>query len=173
MKAMRRKILLSVIGLTAAIAAIFALNHVQERRQEMNQFFGADAAWFLTFADKTIDFCKIQGWMPSVEIPQDLGSLSISPSGRYAVRDLNEINPEQYGLAIVDNTLSKVVIAAPHDSGDTEVKWIHDEKYAVILHGVTMDDDFGTARIYVGNLSTGKIIYLADSTRSNCFEGGW
>lgn len=173
MKTMRRKIFLSVIGLTAAIAAIYALIHVQKRRQEMNQFFGADAAWFLTFADKTIDFCKMQGWIPSVENPQDLGSLTFSPSGRYAVRDLNEINPEQYGLAIVDHTLSKVVIAAPHDSGDTEVKWDPDEKYAVILHGVAMDDDMNTAKIYVGNLSTGKIIYLAASTRSNCYEGGW
>lgn len=173
MKPFRRKIFLAALGLTAATAVANTLIFAQKRRQEMAQFFGTDAAWILPYADKTVDFCKMQGWIPSVEIPHDRSFLTSSPSGRYAVKDLNEIKPEQYGLAIIDQALSKVAIAAPHDSGDTEVKWRPDEKYAVILHGLAMDDDLGTARIYVGNLATGKIIYLADSTRSNCHEGGW
>ena len=173
MRSFRRKIFIAALSLTSATAVASVLISVQKRRQEMAQFFGTDAAWIAPYADKTVDFCKIQEWIQSVEIPHGRSFLTSSPSGRYAVKDLNEIKPEQYGIAIIDQTLSKVAIAAPHDSGDTEVKWRPDEKYVVILHGVAMDDDIGTARIYVGNLATGKTIYLADSIRSNCHDGGW
>ncbi len=164
---------LKAIGVFALGIIGFILLLRYQRHQELLNFFTIDHRWSRLYADRKLNFCEIKEWSSSVEGPKDLAVLDMSPSGRYLVKDLHKLSADHFGLAIEDGPSGKNVIVMPQANGGSEVRWSADERYAVILQGVESDNDLGTARIFLGNLANGEIIYLADSTRSNCAEGGW
>lgn len=169
----RRKIMTIGFGVLTLGVIGHTLFFKYQRHQALVAFFASDLAWAKPYADKTVNFCAVKEWRPSIESHQDRTLVDMSPSRRYVVRDLHKLSSDHFGLAIVEDASGKTAIIMPQTTGNSEVRWSADERYAVILQGVDMDNDLGVAKIYVGNLANGQIIYLADSTRSNCTEGGW
>ncbi len=167
----RRKLLYFIILAGLFIPAYSMISSALKQR-ELLLFFSEDPQWGKTFAEKEFDFCKFEQWPSSLRIKLEDQFVFTSPKQQFAALQVESSVPNSSNTEIVDLVSKKVALAFPYNSGSSEVKWGPEEKYSIALLGVSKDD-LSDAEIHIGNLRTGKTMFLRTEAVSSCDNPPW
>ena len=165
MKRSKKLILIFIIvGLFMAVFFFHRKAKLISRQNRIEDFFGtnADLQWARKFLGRDIDFCT-QQWS---ETDSDNW---VSSTGKYqAERPKGEWDASVFVIHDLQEKRIAMTIPSEWPPYGSQLKWILNDRYVLIIRTPSHDDDFVTPRIDIGNLSTGQIIYFVDAIESEC-----
>ena len=159
----------SIIGLKALV-----------RHREIRTFFqeADQLAWAQKYLDQKINFCDAPWQHMRVEKNQS-GERYVSPSGQFTVKIYTNASFEETFDLIETNGQSAPFTFSfswdPKGGGlnSSNFKWIQNERYLAFRKPLTIDNDWGTSKIYIYDLKLGGVIYLGDSEFYDCESRNW
>ena len=150
------------------------------RHQEVNRFFREtdDLEWAQQYLDKIVNFCDAP-WEHSQELIDSKSHIFKSPSGNLHIRkyvkasfeESFELLESQSKSLLLDFTFSWDPKGASISIND--FKWAKAERFLIFRKPITMDNDWGTSKIYIYNITSGDLIYLGDSEFYDCTTRTW